>query len=113
MRVYAVTVGVLLLGSIAPAHGSVRRQPDKAYRLVLKHHRFRPLNITVPAGKRIKVIIDNRQPVPAVITSFVLNRQKLVTAHHRIVLYLPPMGAGTYTLFDDFHLSTKGTVTVR
>jgi len=80
---------------------------------VLKDHRFHPQRITVPADTRVEVSIDNQQAVPAVIMSFMFSRQKLVSAHHRVVLYLPPMGAGTYHLFDDLHRSTKATVSVQ
>lgn len=113
MRITAILISGLLSGLIWPPAGAAQPQSPHVYHLVLEDHRFHPPEITIPAGTRVKLIIDNHQPVPALVVSFVLNRQKLVTAHHRILLYLPPMGAGTYTLFDDFHLSTKGTVTVK
>lgn len=112
-RICFVIAAVMPLGLTGTAWASVRPQTDKVYQLVLKDHRFHPRRITIPADTRVEVSIDNRQAGPAVITSFMFSRQKLVTAHHRAVLYLPPMGAGTYHLFDDLHLSAKATVTVR
>lgn len=112
MRIAAV-VGVLLPGLMGMVNLSARAEEGGVYHVVLKDHRFHPANITIPAGKRVKLIVDNQQPVPAVFESFVLSREKVVTAHHKVSIYLSPLDPGTYTFFDDFHLSTKGTVTAR
>lgn len=88
-------------------------EEELTFHLMLKDHQFRPADITVPAGKRIKLIVENQQSLPAEFESFSLNREKVVIAHNKIVVYLSPMAPGTYTFFDDFHRATKGTVTAK
>lgn len=101
---------ILLTGlTVSAAHAA----EDDAYHLVLKDHQFHPANITVPAHKRVKLIVENQQDFPAEFESFPLNREKVVTPHNRIVIYLSPLDPGTYKFFDDFHRSTTGTVTAK
>jgi len=92
---------------------AARADDEPTFHLVLKDHQFHPSNITVPAHTRVKLIVENQQDLPAEFESFPLNREKVVTAHNKIVVYLSPMDPGTYTFFDDFHRQTKGTVTAK
>lgn len=92
---------------------TVRADEDPTFHLVIKDHKFQPASLTVPAHKRVKLIVENQQDMPAEFESFPLNREKVVTGHSKIVIYLSPMDPGTYTFFDDFHRDTKGTVTAK
>lgn len=80
------------------------------FHLVIKDHRFVPDQITVPAGQRVKLIVENQQSIPSEFESFTLQREKVVTAHSKITVYLSPLDPGKYTFFDDFHRQTQGTV---
>lgn len=99
---------VLLAASVTVF--TVRAADEPTFHLILKDHQFQPASITVPAHTRVKLIVENQQDMPAEFESFPLNREKVVTGHNKIVIYLSPMDPGTYTFFDDFHRDTKGTV---
>lgn len=103
----SVLLAMALMASV------VRAGDEPTFHLVLKDHQFNPANITVPAHTRVKLIVENQQDLPAEFESFPLNREKVVTGHNKIVIYLSPMDPGTYTFFDDFHRETKGTVTAK
>ncbi len=107
----ARSLGLLIFLIAGLAVFTARADDDPTYHLVLKDHQFHPANIKVPAHKRVKLIVENQQDMPAEFESFPLNREKVVTGHNKIVIYLSPMDPGTYKFFDDFHRDTKGTVT--
>jgi hypothetical protein len=74
--------------------------------LSLKNHAFVPMELTVPAGQKIKLIVKNEDTAAAEFESYELNREKVVAANSEIIVYLDPLDPGTYPFFDDFHRDT-------
>jgi heme/copper-type cytochrome/quinol oxidase subunit 2 len=80
--------------------------------LSLKDHQFTPREITVPAGERIRVAVENADSTPAEFESSDLRIEKIVTAGGRITVFIGPLKPGTYKFFDDYHPDVAtGTVT--
>lgn len=80
--------------------------------LRLKDHQFTPRNITVPAGERLRIAVENADDTPAEFESSDLRVEKIVTAGGRITVYIGPLKPGTYKFFDDYHPDiATGTVT--
>ncbi len=104
MRKYLLLTvfGLALLTSIAA------RADD--YMLILKDHQFSPLQITVPAGQKVKLIVQNQDPAPAEFESSDLDREKVVSGNSQIVVFIGPLNVGSYSYFDDFHRETTGTI---
>lgn len=79
--------------------------------LTIKDHRFAPSEITVPAQKRVELIVQNRDATPEEFESIDLRREKLVTGNGKISVWVGPLPAGTYKFFGDFHQATaQGTL---
>ncbi len=79
--------------------------------LNFKSHAFVPAELAVPAGKKIKLIIKNEDDSSAEFESADLGREKVVTANGQITVYLGPLDAGSYEIFDDFRRdTTKGKI---
>ena len=83
------------------------------YVLTIKDNQFSPSELVVPAGQKIKLVVKNADPTPAEFESTDLNREKLVTGGNKIIIYIGPLDAGTYSYFNDFHRETKGTIVAR
>jgi plastocyanin len=83
------------------------------YVLTIQGNQFSPTELVVPAGQRIKLIVKNMDPTPAEFESTDLNREKLVTAGNKIIIYIGPLNAGRYQYFNDFHRDTKGTIVAK
>jgi hypothetical protein len=82
------------------------------YRLVIKNHRFEPTNLAVPAGQKIKLVIENLDPTPEEFESHLLNREKVVPANSKAIVYVGPLEPGNYPFFGDFNPQTAiGTIT--
>jgi len=68
---------VLLIPSFAFA-------ADAEFLLVIRDHRFEPQELVVPAGKKFKLLVDNRDSTAEEFESHALNREKVVPANSRV-----------------------------
>jgi plastocyanin domain-containing protein len=82
------------------------RAADNEFSLVIKDHRFIPAEVTVPAGQKLRLVIENRDSTPEEFESYDLNREKIVSAKGRIVVYVGPLKPGRYEFFGEFNMAT-------
>ncbi len=79
----------------------------------IKEHRFHPDVIRIPAGQKVKLIVHNDGDDAEEFESYELNREKIVRPGHKITVFLPPLKAGKYNFFGEFHPKTaQGTLVV-
>jgi hypothetical protein len=84
---------------------------DADYTLVIKEHRFQPSELTVPSGKKIKLLIENQDATPEEFESHELNREKVIAGHASVTLYIGPLGPGRYPFNGEFNEATaKGII---
>jgi plastocyanin len=84
---------------------------DSDITLVIKDHRFTPSEVKVPAGKKVKLIVDNQDATPEEFESHELKREKVIAAHSKATLSIGPLKAGRYPFVGEFHESTaKGVI---
>lgn len=100
-------IAVLLLTS-----ASVQAADEYEARLVIRGHKFEPVELTVPAGKKIKLLIENQDATPEEFESNELNREKIVVGKATITVLLGPLDAGKYPFFGDFHQETAQGVLI-
>jgi hypothetical protein len=72
-------------------------------RLSIEGHKFSPIELEVPAGKKVKLIVENRDATPEEFESYDLNREKIVAGKASIVVFIGPLKAGRYEFFGDFN----------
>jgi Cupredoxin-like domain len=99
-------VPILLAAAIALPAGAPGAAEPASYTLTLKNHRFQPTVLTVPAGKRFKLIVRNLDATPEEFESKSLNREKVVRGHGRITINIGPLKPGTYRFYGEFHEKT-------
>jgi hypothetical protein len=85
---------------------------DPEYTLVIRDHRFEPPEIRVPAGKKIKLLIDNQDPTAEEFESHELNREKVIPAKAKLPVFIGPLAPGRYPFFGDFHQQTANGVII-
>ena len=89
----------------------IRDQDQLELKLVIKDHRFAPVELTAPAGQKLKLVIENQDPTPEEFESHSLNREKLIPAGAKAVIYIGPLKPGRYDFMGEFNPSTaKGVV---
>ena len=90
-----------VIGWAAPA-----RAAESEFSLVIEGHRFTPADMIVPAGRKIRLVIENRDPTPEEFESYPLNREKIVPGNGRVVVFVGPLEPGTYEFFGEFNMAT-------
>ena len=102
-------VGLLLVSAfLLPLYGGAE---TTELTIVLKNHRFDPAEITVPAGKKVKLVIDNQDATPEEFESHDLRREKVVAGNSKATVWIGPLKPGTYSFFGEYHEATaKGTL---
>jgi plastocyanin len=99
-----VACGLLLGAGLAAAE-------DTDVRLVIREHKFVPAEITVPARKKIKLVIENQDATAEEFESDELKREKVVPPKGRVTIFVGPLEPGRYPFFGEFHKDTaKGVL---
>ena len=84
---------------------------DPEITLVIKDHRFVPAEVKVPAGQKVKLIVDNQDATPEEFESHELNREKVIAAKSKGTVFIGPLKPGRYSFIGEFNEATaKGVV---
>jgi hypothetical protein len=94
----------LVIGTLGVQPGARAETPE--YALVLENHRFVPAELTVPAGKRVKLVIENRDPIPEEFDSYDLRREKVIAGNSKGEVWVGPLDPGSYTFMGEYHAET-------
>ena len=76
------------------------------FTLVIKDHQFQPAELTIPAGVKVKIIVDNQDATPEEFESHELNREKVIPGNSKGKVIVGPLAAGVYPFFGEFHPET-------
>ena len=79
---------------------------EGTYSLIIKEHRFQPAEITIPAGKKVKLLVENQDPTPEEFESHSLNREKVIAGNSKATIYIGPLTPGRYTFEGEFNAKT-------
>jgi plastocyanin len=85
---------------------------DEVYTIQIQNHRFTPAELTVPAGKKIKVLVENKDATPEEFESHELNREKVIAGNGKATIYIGPLAPGKYPYFGEFNMDTAQGVII-
>ncbi len=80
--------------------------------LTIQDHKFTPSEVRVPAGKRVKLLVLNKDDTPEEFESPALSREKVIPAGTRATIFIGPLKPGSYKFVGEFHESTAQGVVV-
>ena len=87
---------------------------EDVFIIAIKDHRFFPEQLTVPAYKKIRLIVKNEDSTAEEFESHDLNREKIITPYNQATLFLGPLKPGEYQYFGEFHEDTaQGIIVVK
>jgi hypothetical protein len=99
---------LLLLLTLLPA---ICLAANPEFALTIRDHRFEPAELRVPAGRKIKLVIDNQDATPEEFESHALNREKVIPGKSRASLFIGPLKAAKYPFVGEFNEKTaKGVI---
>jgi plastocyanin len=85
---------------------------DVEHRITISDHQFSPAELRVPAGKKIKLIVQNRDSTPEEFESHSLKREKVIPGNATATIYVGPLSPGQYAFVGEFHEKTARGVIV-
>ncbi|PWB46884.1 MAG: hypothetical protein C3F18_12335 [Nitrosomonadales bacterium] len=85
---------------------------DNEYRLIIQDHRFQPAELVVPAGKKIRLAVENRDATPEEFESHDLNREKVIAGKSAASIFIGPLAPGRYRFYGEFNEKTAQGVIV-
>ena len=100
---------ILLISLLLPLSAFAE---DDVYSLVIKDHRFQPAEISVPSGKKIKLLVENQDATPEEFESHSLNREKLIAGKSKATIFIGPLSPGRYTFEGEFNAKTAQGVII-
>lgn len=101
-----------LAGFILASMPAIAAAPE--VQLVIRDHLFFPSVLEVPAGVKVRILIDNQDPTPEEFESYELNREKVIPGKSMAVIFIGPLAPGEYPFFGEFNVRTaQGKVIAR
>ncbi|CAB3783871.1 hypothetical protein LMG28614_01748 [Paraburkholderia ultramafica] len=82
---------------------------EESYTLTLKDHKFSPADLTIPAGKKVKVTVKNLDATPAEFESDDFKAEKVIPGGKQVDVFIGPLKAGTYEFHDEYHEAESKT----
>jgi plastocyanin len=105
-RLAAALLMSLCLGAIAAG------EPEFA--LSIENHRFAPDRIEVPAGKKVKFRVENKDATPEEFESESLKIEKVIPGKSKATIFIGPLKAGEYKFVGEFNEKTaKGVIVAK
>ena len=104
-------LAALLLASI-PLAVLAAGEPELG--IVIENHRFVPEKLEVPAGKKVKVTVENKDATPEEFDSDDLRVEKVIPGKSKGIVFLGPLKPGEYKFMGEYHSATaKGVVVAK
>jgi hypothetical protein len=85
---------------------------EPALSLVLENHRFTPDRLEVPAGKKVKVTVENRDATAEEFDSGDLRVEKVIPGKSKGIVWLGPLKPGEYKFVGEYNEKTAQGVVV-
>lgn len=83
--------------------------------LTIENHAFSPKEVKIPAGKKIKLLVVNKDASPAEFESKPLGREKVIPGKSTATILLGPLKPGRYAFVEEYHeteAAAQGTIVV-
>jgi plastocyanin len=100
---------ILLLLLLFPLAGFAA---DASFTVQIREHRFQPAEIRVPAGQKIRLLVENKDATPEEFESHSLNREKVIAGNASAIIRIGPLQPGRYSFFGEFHEDTAQGVLI-
>ena len=87
---------------------------DETFSLAISNHRFEPAELQVPADKKFKLTVKNRDATPEEFESDEMHIEKVIPGKTDAVILVGPLKPGTYPFIGEFHEDTaKGKLVAK
>jgi plastocyanin len=100
-----VFTGLCLSSSLASAADAIS--------IEMKDGKFNPATVEVPVGQKIELKVKNSESVEVEFESYPLNREVKIQPNETKSIFVGPLAAGSFPIFDDNNPDAKGAVVAK
>jgi plastocyanin len=87
---------------------------DAEFAIAIKDHKFSPDRIEIPAGKKVKLVVDNQDSTPEEFESHSMKIEKVIPGKSKASIFVGPLKAGEYKFVGEFNEKTaKGVIVAK
>jgi plastocyanin domain-containing protein len=101
---------LLLAALLSLSLGAFAQEKDIV--ISIKDHKFSPDRIEVPVGKKVKLVVENKDATPEEFESETLKIEKVIPGNSKATIYVGPLKAGEYKFVGEFNQKTAQGVVV-
>ena len=101
MTVRLLVVAYALLGATV-----VLAAGEPEFAITLRDHQFTPAAVKVPAGVKVKLVVDNQDAGPEEFDSHALNREKVIPGKTKATIFIGPLAPGRYPFIGELNATT-------
>jgi plastocyanin domain-containing protein len=102
----------LLAAALLPLSLAVFAAGEPEINVVIEGHKFTPDRIEVPAGQKVKLLVENKDATPEEFESGSLKIEKVIPGKSKATIYVGPLKAGEYKFIGEFNEKTANGVIV-
>ena len=103
LRLAAASLVALSLGAVAA---------DDEFNIAIEGHKFAPDRIEVPAGKKVKFLVENKDATPEEFESATLKVEKVIPGKSKATIYIGPLKPGEYKFVGEYNEKTAQGVVI-
>ena len=86
---------------------------EQVFHLAIVNQAFEPDTLTIPAEQRVKIMVMNKDSIPAEFESNDFHAEVVIPGKTELPVYVRPLEPGIYHFFNEFHPESKGTLIVK
>jgi plastocyanin domain-containing protein len=80
--------------------------------VTIQNHRFNPDRIEIPAGQKVRLVVENMDTTPEEFDSSDLRIEKVIPGKSKAPIFVGPLKPGEYKFMGEFNASTAQGVIV-
>jgi len=100
-------------GALLVIASKVDATAEQVFHLAIVNQAFEPDTLTIPAEQRVKIMVMNKDSIPAEFESNDFYAEVVIPGKTELPVYARPLEPGTYHFFNEFHPESKGTLIVK
>jgi len=109
-----MTMNRLLAALLASTALSVFAAGEPEFKLAIEGHKFTPDRIEIPAGQKVKLLVENKDATPEEFESETLKIEKVIPGKAKATIFVGPLKAGEYKFVGEYHeKSAQGVIVAK
>ena len=85
---------------------------EPEFKISIENHKFSPARLEIPAGQKVKLVVENKDATPEEFESHSMKVEKVIPGKSKATIFVGPLKAGEYKFEGEFNPKTAQGVVV-